>query len=37
MDSWKKAVVMGSIGAATFLFLKKKYPAGVGLVRFGPT
>ena len=29
MDSWKKAVVMGSIGAATFLFLKKKYPAGV--------
>jgi hypothetical protein len=29
MDSWKKAVVMGSIGAATFLFMKKKYPAGV--------
>ncbi|HVN18636.1 MAG TPA: hypothetical protein VMU05_07680 [Dongiaceae bacterium] len=29
MDSWKKAAVMGAIGAATFLFLKKKYPAGV--------
>lgn len=29
MDSWKKAVVMGSIGAAAFLFMKKKYPAGV--------
>ena len=29
MDSWKKAVVMGSIGAATFLFMKKKYPGGV--------
>ena len=29
MDSWKKAVVMGAIGAATFLFLKKRYPAGV--------
>ena len=29
MDSWKKAVVAGSIGAATVLFLKKKYPAGV--------
>ncbi len=29
MDSWKKAVVMGSIGAAALLFLKKKYPAGV--------
>jgi len=29
MDSWKKAAVMGSIGAATFLFMKKKYPAGV--------
>jgi len=28
MDSWKKAVVMGSIGAAIFLFMKKKYPAG---------
>jgi hypothetical protein len=24
MDSWKKAVVAGSVGAATILFLKKK-------------
>lgn len=29
MDSWKKAVVMGSIGAAALLFMKKRYPAGV--------
>ena len=29
MDGWKKAVVAGSVGAATILFLKKKYPAGV--------
>ena len=29
MDSWKKAVVLGSIGAGTILFMKKKYPAGV--------
>jgi hypothetical protein len=29
MDSWKKALVAGSIGAATILFVKKKYPAGV--------
>ena len=29
MDSWKKAVVAGSVGAATVLFLKKRYPAGV--------
>jgi hypothetical protein len=29
MDSWKKAMVMSSIGAAAFLFMKKKYPAGV--------
>ncbi len=29
MDSWKKAAVLGSIGAAAFLFLKKRYPAGV--------
>jgi hypothetical protein len=29
MDGWKKAAVVGSIGAATVLFLKKKYPAGV--------
>jgi hypothetical protein len=29
MDAWKKAVVAGSIGAATVFFLKRKYPAGV--------
>ncbi|MGD0569250.1 MAG: hypothetical protein ABSA78_12665 [Candidatus Sulfotelmatobacter sp.] len=29
MDGWKRVVVAGSIGAATVLFLKKKYPAGV--------
>ena len=29
MDGWKKALVAGSIGTATILFLKKKYPAGV--------
>jgi hypothetical protein len=29
MDGWKRALVAGSIGAATVLFLKKKYPAGV--------
>lgn len=29
MDSWKKAAVLGSISAAAFLFLKKRYPAGV--------
>jgi len=29
MVSWKKAVVMGSIGAAAILFMKKRYPAGV--------
>jgi hypothetical protein len=29
MEGWKKAAVAGSIGAATVLFLKKKYPAGV--------
>jgi hypothetical protein len=29
MVSWKKAVVLGSVGAASILFLKKKYPAGV--------
>jgi hypothetical protein len=29
MEGWKKALVAGSIGAATVLFLKKKYPAGV--------
>ncbi|MGH9496405.1 MAG: hypothetical protein ACRD3B_15500 [Candidatus Sulfotelmatobacter sp.] len=29
MDSWKKAVVLVSIGAAGLLFMKKRYPAGV--------
>jgi len=29
MDSWKKAVVAASIGAATVLFLKKRYAGGV--------
>jgi hypothetical protein len=29
MHSWKKVLVLGSIGAAAILFLKKKYPAGV--------
>jgi hypothetical protein len=29
MDSWKKAAVVGSIGAATILFMKKRYAAGV--------
>jgi hypothetical protein len=29
MDSWKKALLVGSIGAATILFMKKRYPAGV--------
>jgi hypothetical protein len=29
MESWKKAVVAASIGAATVLLLKKRYPAGV--------
>jgi hypothetical protein len=29
MDGWKKAIVAGSIGAATILFVKKRYPAGV--------
>ena len=29
MDSWKKALVMGSIAGAALLFMKKKYPAGV--------
>jgi hypothetical protein len=29
MDAWKKAVVAGSVAAATVLFLKKRYPAGV--------
>jgi hypothetical protein len=29
MEGWKKAVVAGSIGAATIFFLKKRFPAGV--------
>ena len=29
MDSWKKAVVAGSIGAATIFFMKRRFPAGV--------
>jgi hypothetical protein len=29
MDSWKKAAIVGSIGAATILFMKKWYAAGV--------
>src|SRR5580692_4051511 len=29
MESWKKAAILGSIGAAGILFMKKKYPAGV--------
>jgi len=29
MDGWKKAAVLGTIGAAAILFMKKKYPAGV--------
>jgi hypothetical protein len=29
MDGWKKALVAGSIGAATVLFLRKRYVAGV--------
>ena len=29
MDSWKKAVVAGAIGAATIFFMKRRFPAGV--------
>lgn len=29
MDSWKKALFVGSVGAATILFMKRRYPAGV--------
>jgi len=29
MESWKKAAVLGSIGAAAILLMKKRYPAGV--------
>lgn len=35
MDSWKKAAIVGSIGAATFLFMKKRFPAGVLLTGVG--
>jgi hypothetical protein len=29
MESWKKAVVAGSVGTSAVCFLKKKWPAGV--------
>lgn len=29
MESWKKAVVAGSVGTSAICFLKKKWPAGV--------
>ncbi len=29
MDSWKKALLLGSVAAAAVLFLKKRYPLGV--------
>ena len=29
MDAWKKALVAGSVTAATVMFMKKKYPGGV--------
>jgi hypothetical protein len=29
MDGWKKAVLLGSIGGAAILFMKRRYPAGV--------
>jgi hypothetical protein len=29
MDSWKKAVVAGAIGAGAILFMKRRFPAGV--------
>ena len=29
MNGWKKALVLGAIGSAAILFMKKKYPAGV--------
>ncbi|HUO27024.1 MAG TPA: hypothetical protein VMU61_15250 [Candidatus Aquilonibacter sp.] len=35
MDSWKKAVVTGSIGAAAVLFMKKKHVGGVLLTGVG--
>jgi uncharacterized membrane protein len=29
MESWKKVLFLGAVGAAALLFVKKKYPAGV--------
>lgn len=29
MDGWKKALVLGTIGGAALLFMKRRYPAGV--------
>lgn len=29
MESWKKALLLGAVGSAAILFMKKKYPAGV--------
>lgn len=29
MDSWKKAALLASIGAAAILFMRRRYPAGV--------
>jgi hypothetical protein len=29
MDGWKKALVLGSLGVAGILFMKRRYPAGV--------
>jgi hypothetical protein len=29
MDSWKKVLVLASIGAAAICFAKRRYPAGV--------
>jgi len=29
MENWKKALVLGAMGAAALLFVKKRYPAGM--------
>ena len=29
MESWKKAILLSSIGVAAMLFMKKRYPSGV--------
>lgn len=29
MENWKKAALLASFGAATMLFVRKRYPAGV--------